>query len=100
MAPRRMPDRDRAGLERCRHSWTWARVGHPPLPIEPLRTGTAAQRLVQKARAWAADRAEDRQVLALGRQEVVLNGWEALSSAEMCAGTVMSQMAGAVSSLG
>jgi hypothetical protein len=53
IAARRMLDRDRAELERRRHSWTWARVGHPQLPIEPLRTGAAAQRLVEKARAWA-----------------------------------------------
>jgi hypothetical protein len=59
IAPRRMLDRDRAELERRRHSWTWARVGHPPLPIEPLRTGAAAYRLVEKARAWA-DPAEGR----------------------------------------
>jgi hypothetical protein len=52
IAARRMLDRDRAELERRRHSWTWARVGHPPLPIEPLRTGAAAHRLVAKARAW------------------------------------------------
>jgi hypothetical protein len=59
IAPRRMLDRDRAELERRRHSWTWARVGHPPLPIEPLGIGAAAHRLVEKARAWAA-RAEGR----------------------------------------
>jgi hypothetical protein len=53
IAARRRLDRDRAELERRRHSWTWARVGHPPLPIEPLRTGAAAHRLVAKARAWA-----------------------------------------------
>ncbi|WP_232661256.1 hypothetical protein [Pseudonocardia sp. TRM90224] len=53
IAARRMLDRDRAELERRRHSWTWARVGHPPLPIEPLRTGVAAHRLVEKARTWA-----------------------------------------------
>ena len=57
IAARRMLDRDRAELERRRHSWTWARGGHPPLPIEPLRTGAAAHRLVEKARAWA-ERAE------------------------------------------
>jgi hypothetical protein len=57
IAARRMLDRDHAELERHRHSWTWARVGHPPLPIEPLRTGAAAHRLVEKARAWA-ERAE------------------------------------------
>jgi hypothetical protein len=56
IASRRMLDRDRAELERRRHSWLWARVGHPPLPIEPLQTGAAAHRLVEKARAWA-DRA-------------------------------------------
>jgi hypothetical protein len=53
IAPRRILDRDRAELERRRHSWTWARAGHPPLPIEPLRTGTAARRLVEQARVWA-----------------------------------------------
>jgi hypothetical protein len=56
---RRMLDRDRAELERRRHSWMWARVGHPPLPIDALRSGAAAHRLVEKARAWA-DRAEER----------------------------------------
>jgi hypothetical protein len=54
-----MLDRDRAELERRRHSWMWARVGHPPLPIDALRSGAAAHRLVEKARAWA-DRAEER----------------------------------------
>jgi hypothetical protein len=54
IAARRMLDRDRAELERRRHSRLWARAGHPPLPIESLRTGAAAQRLVEKARAWAA----------------------------------------------
>jgi hypothetical protein len=58
IAPRRMLDRDRADLERRRHSWMWARVGHPPLPIEPLRTGAAAHRLVEETRAWAS-RAEE-----------------------------------------
>jgi hypothetical protein len=58
IAPRRMFDRDRAELERRRHSWMWARAGHPPLPIEPLRSGAAAHRLVEKARAWAAEHTE------------------------------------------
>jgi hypothetical protein len=59
IAARRMLDRDRAELQRRRHSWTWARAGHPPLAIEPLQTGASAHRLFEKARAWA-DRAEDR----------------------------------------
>jgi hypothetical protein len=53
IAPRRMFDRDRAELERRRHSWTSARVGHPPLPIEPIRIGATAHRLIEQARAWA-----------------------------------------------
>jgi hypothetical protein len=61
IAPRQMLDRDRAELERRRNSWTWTRVGHPPLPIEPLRTGAAAHRLVEKARAWAARAESDHQ---------------------------------------
>jgi hypothetical protein len=55
IAPRSMLDRDRAELERRRHSWLWARAGHPPLPIDPLRTGAAAHRLVEKVRAWVLD---------------------------------------------
>jgi hypothetical protein len=54
-----MLGRDRAELERRRHSWTWARVGHPPLPIDPLATGAAARRLVEKARVWAAEHVEN-----------------------------------------
>jgi hypothetical protein len=65
IAARRRLDRDPAGLERRHRCWTWARVGHPPLPMKPLRTGTAAQRLVREARAWAADRAEDGRPRAL-----------------------------------
>jgi hypothetical protein len=37
IALRRMLDRDRAEPERRRHSWKWARAGHPPLPIKPSR---------------------------------------------------------------
>jgi hypothetical protein len=59
IAPRRMLDRDRVELERRRHSWMWARAGHPPLPIESIRAGAAARRLVEKALAWAAEHAED-----------------------------------------
>jgi hypothetical protein len=60
IAARRMLDRDRAELERRRHGWTWARVGHPPLPIEPLRTGAAAHRLVARlAREQTASRRGD-----------------------------------------
>jgi hypothetical protein len=55
IAPHRMLDRDRAELERRRHSWEWAPAGRPPLPIESFRSGAAAHRLVEKARAWAAD---------------------------------------------
>jgi DNA-binding MarR family transcriptional regulator len=54
---RRMLGRDRAELERRRHSWTWARVGHPSLPIEPLASGAAARRLVEKARVCAVEHA-------------------------------------------
>ncbi len=59
IAARRMLGRDRAELERRRHSWTWARVGHPPLPIDPLATGAAARRLVEKARVWATEHVEN-----------------------------------------
>jgi hypothetical protein len=59
IAPRRILDRDRVELERRRQSWMWARVGHPPLPIESIRAGAAARRLVEKAFAWAAEHAED-----------------------------------------
>jgi hypothetical protein len=51
----RMLDRDRAELERRRHSWKWARAGSPTAADgAPLGTGAAAQRLVEQARAWAA----------------------------------------------
>ena len=57
IAARQLLDRDRAELDRRRHSVDWARVGHPPLPIDPLAAGAAARRLVERARAWAAHRA-------------------------------------------
>jgi hypothetical protein len=58
IAPRVMLDRDRTELGRRRHSTEWARVGHDPLPIDPLAIGAAASRLIERAQAWAVRHAD------------------------------------------
>ncbi|OLT12918.1 hypothetical protein BJF78_23200 [Pseudonocardia sp. CNS-139] len=54
IAARPLLDRDRAELTRRRDRATSVRAGHRHPPVEPLRVGTAALRLVEDARAWAA----------------------------------------------